>query len=172
MSFLIGASLALAVGVFATWVGFDRDRAFYPSVMIVIASLYVLFSVIGGSQSLLIECAVMALFVLASVAGFKRTLWLVVAALAAHGVLDFVHADLIVNPGVPVWWPAFCGAYDLVAACYLAVLLIRSMLRSPAWRAGHMDASWSGRERACGSSAQLPASNIRGRISMPITRSR
>jgi ABC-type amino acid transport system permease subunit len=127
MSFLIGASLALLVGLFAAWIGLDRDRAFYPTVMIVIASYYVLFAVMGGSShSLLTECAVMAAFVVASVAGFKRTPWLVVAALAAHGVLDFVHPHLISNPGVPVWWPGFCAAFDLVAACYLATLLIRS----------------------------------------------
>lgn len=126
MSFLIGASLALGVGIFATRIGFDRDRAFYPAVTIVIASYYVLFAVIGGSaHSLLTECAVLAAFLLAAIAGFKRTLWLVVAALAAHGVLDFVHPQLIANPGVPVWWPDFCLAYDVVAAGYLAALLIR-----------------------------------------------
>jgi hypothetical protein len=124
MSFVIGASLALGVGLFATWIGFDRDRSFYPAVMLVIASYYVLFALIGGSShSLLTECAVMAAFLVAVIAGFKRTLWLVVAALAAHGVLDFVHPQLISNPGVPAWWPDFCLAYDLVAACYLATLL-------------------------------------------------
>lgn len=127
MSFLIGASLALGVGIFATRIGFDRDRAFYPTVMIVIASYYVLFAVMGGSaHSLLTECAVLAVFLLAAIAGFKRTLWLVVAALAAHGVLDLVHPQFIANPGVPVWWPDFCLAYDVVAAGYLAALLIRS----------------------------------------------
>jgi hypothetical protein len=127
MSLLIGSILALGVGVLATWIGFDRDRAFYPAVMIVIASYYVLFAVMGGSShALLTECAIMAVFLVASLVGFKRTLWLVVAALAAHGVLDLVHPHLIANPGVPVWWPGFCLAYDLVAAGYLATLLMRS----------------------------------------------
>lgn len=126
MSSLIGASLALMVGAWATWTGFDRDRAFYPTVMIVIASYYVLFAAMGGSSdSLLAECAVLAVFVLASMAGFEWTPWLVVAALAAHGILDLVHPQLICNAGVPIWWPDFCLAYDLVAACYLAALLIR-----------------------------------------------
>lgn len=121
---LIGALLALGVGALATGFGLDRDRAFYPTVMIVIAAYYVLFAVMGGSShALLTECAVMAAFLVASLAGFKRTLWLVVAALAAHGILDLVHPHLIANPGVPVWWPDFCLAYDLVAAGYLAALL-------------------------------------------------
>lgn len=38
MEYLVGAGLALGVGVFATVVGFDRGRALYPVVLIVIAS--------------------------------------------------------------------------------------------------------------------------------------
>lgn len=130
MSFLIGALLALVVGLFATWMRFDRDRSFYSTVMIIIASYYVLFSVMGGSaQALWTECGVMAPFVLAAALGFTKTQWLVVAALAAHGLLDLVHPHLVSNPGVPAWWPAFCLAYDLVAAGYLAVRLVGRRLR-------------------------------------------
>lgn len=126
MSFVIGALLALVVGGFATWIGFDRDQAFYPAVMIVIASYYVLFAVMGSSsQSLLTECVVMAPFLIAASIGFKRTPWLVVVALLAHGLLDLVHPHLLFNPGVPVFWPHFCLAYDVVAAGYLAMLSIR-----------------------------------------------
>ena len=138
MSFIIGALLALAVGVFATWIGFDRDRAFYPAVMIVIASYYVLFAVMGGSsESLLTECVVMTPFLIAASIGFKRTPWLVVVALFAHGLLDFVHPHLLSNPGVPIFWPQFCLAYDVVAAGYLGMLLIRQ----PRQRARAQDAT-------------------------------
>jgi hypothetical protein len=60
----------------------------------------------------------------AALIGFKGSLWLVVAALAAHGIQDLFHRELIDNPGVPVWWPAFCSAYDVVAAGYLSFLLL------------------------------------------------
>ena len=127
MEFLIGALLALSVGLSATSIGLDRDRAFYPTVMAVIASYYALFAVMGGSiQVLVIESIVIVAFLGASIAGFKRSLWLVVAALAAHGVFDLVHGHVIENPGVPRWWPHFCLAYDVVAAAYLAWLLSRS----------------------------------------------
>lgn len=126
MAYLVGASLALAVGGLGTVVGLDRDRAFYPTVMVVIASYYVLFAVMGGStQALLIETAVATVFLAVALVGFKYSLWLVVAALAGHGFLDLFHGQLIANPGVPVWWPAFCLAYDEVAAGYLAFLLVR-----------------------------------------------
>ena len=66
-------------------------------------------------------------FVLAAVIGFRRNLWLVVAALVGHGVFDVVHHWFIENPGVPDWWSGFCLIFDLIVAAYLAVLL---MMRS------------------------------------------
>jgi len=127
MEFLIGAVLALSVGLSATYIGLDRDRAFYPTVMAVIASYYALFAIMGAStQTLMIESMVIVASLGVSVAGFKRSLWLVVAALAAHGVFDLAHGHIIENPGVPRWWPRFCLAYDVTAAAYLAWLLRRS----------------------------------------------
>ena len=133
MEFLIGAVLALSVGLLATFTGLDRDRAFYPTVMVVIATYYALFAVMGGSpQALGFESIVIVAFLGATIAGFKHSLWLVVAALAAHGVFDFFHGHLIANPGLPAWWPQFCLAYDVVAAAYLATLLSRSKVRAAA----------------------------------------
>jgi hypothetical protein len=129
MEYLVGLFLALAVSVFATLVGFDRDRAFYPAVTIVIASYYGLFAVMGGSvQVLLLESIAIAVFMGLSVLGFKRNLWLVVGALLAHGIFDFFHGHIVTNTGVPVWWPMFCLAYDMMAAACLAWLLKRSRI--------------------------------------------
>jgi hypothetical protein len=133
MALLIGLLLAIIVGIFATSQGLDRDRAFYPVVMIVIALLYTLFAAIGASMhSLILESLVGAVFISGAVAGFRRSLWIVVAALAAHGVFDFTHSMFISNPGVPVWWPEFCFAYDVAAAGYLAWLLKSRRIRATA----------------------------------------
>jgi hypothetical protein len=130
MGYLIGMVLALAVSTYATALGLDRDRAFYPTVLIVIAAYYVLFAAMGGSgRVMVVESLIMAVFVVAASLGFRRTLWLVVAGLAAHGVMDIFHPHLVANSGVPAWWPAFCMAYDLVAAGYLAWRLTRNPTR-------------------------------------------
>jgi hypothetical protein len=127
MPYLAGIILSVAVAVLMRYIGFDRDRAFYPTVMIVIALYYVLFAVMGGStQAVLLESAVMATFAVAAIAGFKSSTWIVVFALAGHGVFDWFHGHLIENPGVPVWWPAWCLAYDVGAAACLAWILLRS----------------------------------------------
>jgi len=126
MPYVIGIVLAGAVALFARSVGFDRDRAFYPTVMIVIASYYVLFAAMSGSvQTVVIESVVMTLFGAAAVAGFKSSSWIVVVALAGHGVFDAVHGYVIENAGMPVWWPAWCLSYDVGAAASLAWLIER-----------------------------------------------
>ena len=120
MGYVIGFVLALAVSAYATAVRLDADRAFYPTVLMVIASYYVLFAVMGGSgRALVVESLVMGAFILAASLGFRRSLRLVVVALAAHGLLDVFHGHLVANRGVPVWWPAFCLTFDLTAAAYL-----------------------------------------------------
>ena len=111
--------------------GFDRDRAFYPTLLVVIASYYVLFAVMGGSvRAVVVEAIVMTVFSLLAFVGFRTSLWFVVVALAGHGVFDFVHGRLVTNPGVPPWWPAFCLAYDLTAAGFLLALLQRSAVKA------------------------------------------
>jgi hypothetical protein len=130
MAFLIGVALALVTCVFASFVGLDRDRAFYPTVLCVVAHYYALFAVMGGSmRTLSLEAIVIVAFFLAAVAGFRWTLWLVVAGLAGHGLFDLVHRHVISNPGVPSWWPSFCLSFDVAAAVCLAWLLAR--LRIP-----------------------------------------
>jgi hypothetical protein len=126
MPYVIGLVLSVGVAWFARVVGLDRDRAFYPTVMIVIALYYVLFAVMSGSvQTVVIESVVMTVFAAAAVVGFKSSPWIVVAALAGHGVFDAVHGHIIENAGMPAWWPAWCLAYDVGAAAGLAWLLRR-----------------------------------------------
>jgi hypothetical protein len=92
MPYFIGVLVALGVAPFATSAGLDRDRTFYTTVTIVVASYYVL-----------------------------------IGAPAGHGVFDALRGNVIDNPGVPAWWTAFCGAYDVVAgACFAWIIVRRS----------------------------------------------
>jgi hypothetical protein len=126
MEYLIGVVLALAVCIFALLTGFDRDRAFYSTVVIVVAHYYILFATMGTSKSVLLtESAGAAVFIVLAVIGFKKSLWITAAALAGHGVFDVFHHLVIHDPGVPVWWPGFCMSFDVLAGAFLALLLMR-----------------------------------------------
>src|ERR1044071_1773813 len=127
MEYLVGVVLALAISMSASAIGMDRERSFYPTVLAVVATYYALFAIMAGSTHALLSDAVpIALFLLASVIGFKKALWWVAIGLVAHGVFDFVHRDLITNPGVPAWWPGWCLSYDVTAGAYLGVFLKRA----------------------------------------------
>lgn len=120
MEYLFGVALALCVGLFTTVAGFDRDRSLYPVILVVVASYYDLFAIMGGGAALGWELGASAAFILTAVAGFKTNLWVVAVALVGHGLLDWHHGRLIENAGVPDWWPMFCMSYDIAAGAYLA----------------------------------------------------
>jgi hypothetical protein len=124
--YLTGIVLALSTAALGRFAAFDRDRVFYPTVLIVTASYYALFAVLGGSTSaLIVESMVVTLFVVAAIAGFKINLWFVIAGLVAHGVFDLLHALIVTNPGVPVYWPAFCMSYDVALAAIVYWIVLR-----------------------------------------------
>jgi hypothetical protein len=122
---LIGIVLAVLVCAFAMLAGFDRERVFYPTLVIVVATYYILFAAMGRSTpALMIESPVAGAFLMLAVVGFKKNLWVIVAALVGHGVFDFFHDLLVQNPGAPEWWPGFCMSFDVLAGVFLAVLLV------------------------------------------------
>lgn len=124
MEYVIGFALALAVVGAATMIGLDRERSLYPTVLIVIASHYVLFAMMGGpGRRWQLKSWLPCGFSWLALLGFKKNLWLVAAVMAGHGAFDFVHHFLIENRGVPHWWPGFCLSFDAVAGGWLAVRL-------------------------------------------------
>jgi len=126
MEYLIGLVLALVVCIVALLSGFDRDRVFYPTVVIVVAHYYILFATMGASKSVLLaESAGAAAFIILAIVGFKTSQWITAAALAGHGIYDYFHHLIIQDPGVPVWWPGFCMSFDVLAGIFFATLLMR-----------------------------------------------
>jgi hypothetical protein len=126
MEYIVAAILGLAVSGFAAVSGFDRDRSFYPTVLIVVGSYYALFAVMGAQPhpSLEVEIAAGLVFSVLAVLGFRKSLWLAVAGIAGHGLFDFfIHPSLVANPGMPVWWPGFCGTIDIVLGGLFAIRL-------------------------------------------------
>ena len=128
MEYIVGISLALLFCAAAAGLGMDRERVFYPAVLIAVASYYLAFAVVDGrSEVMLSEVAIAAVFIAAAVAGFKRNPWIAVAALAGHGVMDVFHHHLVHNTGVPQVWPGFCMTFDVTAAAFVAwVMLARA----------------------------------------------
>lgn len=130
MDYLVGVALAVGVGVFTTVSDFDRDRSLYPVILVVIASYYCLFAVMGGGSALFWETGVFVVFAVTATIGFRTNLWIVVVALVGHGLLDWYHGQLIDNVGVPAWWPIFCLSFDAAAGAYLAWRLLSKKIEA------------------------------------------
>lgn len=130
MEYVVGVILGIGVGIFSTVVGLDRDRALYPAILVVIASYYALYAVLGGSNTAIVnETIAAAVFVAIAAVGFRTNLWLVAAGTVGHGIFDIFHHLIIDNPGLPTWWPMFCLSIDITLGLYLAVLLLRDRVR-------------------------------------------
>lgn len=114
IAFSIGVALAIALSIFGRLTGYEKDRSFFPTLLIVIASYYLLFATLTDSVStLLIEIAVAAFFIVLAVWGSFKFPVIVGAGIALHGFFDFTYGHFYINSGVPVWWPAFCAGIDI-----------------------------------------------------------
>ncbi len=116
----LGVGLALVMIVGARLVGFERDRSFYPTVLIVIALLYMLFAAMASQASFVVEAAVAAGFVAMAILGYRRSAWWLVAGYLLHAGWDAAHDLVVINDGIPPQWPGFCFGFDAVVAVYLA----------------------------------------------------
>ncbi len=133
MPALIGLLLAVATIPGARLFGLDRNRAFYPRLLVLIGSLYVLFALMNGVPAIVAGEALMAVpFLVVAALGWRFNPWWIVGGLTAHGFFDAVHGHVITNGGVPSWWPAFCATYDIAAAIVLRATLSGARAHGPA----------------------------------------
>ena len=88
--------------------GLDRDRSFYPTVLIVVGSYYSLFAVMGASAGTLWAEIAMGL-------GFR-----------GRGV------DRVPKAPLAAWWLGLCGSIDGVMGVWLGVLALKRRKTVPA----------------------------------------
>jgi hypothetical protein len=129
---VVGILLAVGVAVLGKFTRFDQDRSFYSTVLVIVASYYVLFAVLGGSgHSLIKELVAAVAFSIVAIVGALYLPTLVGIGIAAHGLFDLVHDGLIENSGVPTWWPVFCASIDVMLGLWV-IMLTRSRLHHTA----------------------------------------
>ena len=117
---VVGVLLAAGIAALAKFTRFDEDRSFYPTVLVIIASYYLLFAVIDGSSHALVwELVIAVAFSTAALIGALFSPTLVGIGIPTHGLFDLVHDVIIQNPGVPAWWPSFCGSLDAMLGLWV-----------------------------------------------------
>lgn len=122
IAFSVGVALAIVLAVAGRATKFDRDRSFFATILIVIATYYVLFSFISF-EAMAIEIVIASVFSIIALVGALRWPLLLGAGIFLHGVFDLIHVQLIDNSGVPVWWPSFCAGVDVVLGIWVIYLV-------------------------------------------------
>lgn len=117
-----GIAIVFAIAI----MGLARDRGIYPTILMAIATYYVIFAVdVGDTSAILFNGVVAAIFALVAMYGYKRSLWIVSGGLIAHGIFDLIYAQFESNPA-PSWWPVFCAVIDIVLGVALAYWILKN----------------------------------------------
>ena len=120
MDLIIGILLGILTIIAAKFTGFDRDRSFYPILLIVIALYYVLFAFqSNANDEILFEVVIALLFSALAVWGHHKSLKIVASGLVLHGVYDLFQGHIVFSTNPPHWWPLFCLGFDATLGIWL-----------------------------------------------------
>lgn len=122
---VIGGILGLALVGALYRIGALQERSSLAVMLGAIAFFWPVFAVQADATVtiLVVHGVVFVLFAALAAFGFRKSAFVLACGLIAHGGFD-VLVLFTGHPG-PVWWPAFCGALDLVVGV-LVIILIRT----------------------------------------------
>lgn len=120
MNYLVGIITAVAIVGLARSTKFENDRSFYPTVLIVIGFLYLLFGAIDGRiEVILFEGFIALIFTAIALLGYRKSLVIVGIGIILHGIFDITHHLILENRGIPDFYAGFCFAVDVVLGGYV-----------------------------------------------------
>ncbi len=119
---IVGVGVGLATIVLARAV--RGQRWMYSIGLLLLPTLYMLFALRTGETALIAEEALYGVpffvggFLFAFVS-LRHSATMVGALWMLHGLYDLMHPRLFANPGVPDWYPVWCGSVDVVVGAYV-----------------------------------------------------
>jgi len=127
--FLIGICLTIAVLGISGAIGLHKERGVWPSLLIAIATFYIVFALEHSDNGVIAFQSVIALgFMALALIGYKTSLWFIAAGLALHGVFDAISLKYSANPA-PDWWGPFCIGVDGLLALMLSIWILRGRIK-------------------------------------------
>ncbi len=111
--------------------GYNRDRSYYSTILIVIALIYVLFGFMEGEpRRIIVEAVIALLFIVAAIIGERLTHMITGLFIILHGIYDVFHPQLLPGEAVPTWYPLFCLYVDLMLGFSVIIMNARGLLRT------------------------------------------
>ena len=129
LAIFIGLCLALFIILAGKYSRFDRDTSYFPVLLIVIASYYVLFAIMQN-QSIVFELMVASCFLFLAVFCAKKAPIVIGIALIMHGLYDILHVFVLKHQVAPHWWGEFCASVDIVLGIWVIYLKRSEQTRS------------------------------------------
>ena len=91
--------------------------AFHSVVLAVIGAIYLGFALNDGRLAIMVlEGLVGTAFLVLAFLGLWWAPAVVGIGLVLHGIWDILHRPRLITTKLPVWYPAFCAAWDFVFA--------------------------------------------------------
>ncbi|MDH5228641.1 MAG: hypothetical protein OEZ58_03535 [Gammaproteobacteria bacterium] len=123
MEILFAIITVIAVIGFAYRTHSQYSRNFYAACLTVIALFYVFFALFADqTKAFLWETLFAFCFILIALLGKRISGYLVAMGIITHGVFDIFHDQIIVNSGMPQWWPLYCGIVDIALGIWILIL--------------------------------------------------
>ena len=120
MEYIAGFLTAVVTVLAGKFLQLDRDRKFYPIILIIIAIIYVLFAIMGKNATVIYAESLFALlFIAIAIIGLKFSGIIIAAGLIGHGMFDLAHDTFVLNTSVPLWWPIYCAVVDILLGMWL-----------------------------------------------------
>ena len=105
----------------------NYEHWMYSVVLISLPLIYMGFGIFSDSNEVILKELIYGLPFLfvglgCFIFGFKGSGYIVAIFWLLHGAYDLAHDKFFINSGVPVWYPVFCAAVDVVIGIYLLVI--------------------------------------------------
>ena len=114
---IIGAFLAFMATKSTLSAGVLDSFTFHPLILVVMAVVYIVFSLIDGRRNIiLLEVSIAVVFLVIALIGLWVLPLAVGVGLIMHGLWDIVHHPKAVTTKVPGWYPPLCAVYDFLLA--------------------------------------------------------
>lgn len=129
---VLGVGAGLLLGALSVWLArrLRIERWGYTLSLIGLPLFYVFFAWRSGDENTAFIEFFYGMLYLASglvfaISRLKFSAYIVAVLWLLHAAYDIAHGHLVMNLGVPAWYPHFCAAVDVVIGAYLIWLARR-----------------------------------------------
>jgi hypothetical protein len=123
---VLGVGLGLLMGALTVWLvrRLKIERWGYTLSLMGLPLFYIFFALRSGDENTAFIEFFYGMLYLASglvfaISRLKFSTYIVATLWLLHAAYDVVHGHLVMNLGVPGWYPSLCLGFDIVIAAYL-----------------------------------------------------